>query len=54
MVLTAVFSPSLILAADIAGRLLIAPDELEAGILTALIGAPVLILLARGRKATGL
>ncbi|MGF6175847.1 iron chelate uptake ABC transporter family permease subunit [Ensifer sp. 4252] len=52
--LTALFSPSLILAADIAGRLLIAPDELEAGILTALIGAPVLILLARRRKATGL
>lgn len=54
VVLTAVFSASLILAADVAGRLLIAPDELEAGILTALVGAPVLILLARRRKAIGL
>lgn len=54
VILTAVFSAILILVADVAGRLLIAPDELEAGILTALIGAPVLILLARRRKATGL
>ncbi|WP_457585168.1 FecCD family ABC transporter permease [Ensifer canadensis] len=54
VLLTVVFSASLVLAADVAGRLVIAPDELEAGILTALIGAPVLILLARRRKATGL
>ena len=36
----------LLLAADVAGRLLIRPTELEAGIVTAFIGAPVLLVLA--------
>lgn len=36
----------LLLAADVVGRLLIRPTELEAGIVTAFIGAPVLLVLA--------
>ena len=37
---------SLLLLADVVGRLLIRPTELEAGIVTAFIGAPVLLTLA--------
>lgn len=51
---TLIFSPILLLSADIAGRLLLYPGELEAGIVTAFIGAPVLIALARRRKVSGL
>ena len=36
----------LLLAADEVGRLLVRPTELEAGIVTAFIGAPVLLVLA--------
>ena len=45
------FAPALLLAADIAGRLVIRPSELPAGIVTAFIGAPVLIWLIRKRGA---
>ncbi len=54
VLLTMVFSPVLLLAADIAGRLVLYPSEVEAGIVTAFLGAPVLILLARRSKASGL
>jgi iron complex transport system permease protein len=41
---------SLLLLADLAARLLLAPAELPLGIVTALIGAPFfLYLLSRGR-----
>ncbi len=43
----------LLLAADVSGRLLIRPAELEAGVVSAFIGAPVLLALAiskRGRS----
>jgi iron complex transport system permease protein len=52
--LTMIYAPALLLSADIAGRLILYPGELEAGIVTAFIGAPVLILLARRRQASGL
>ena len=52
--MTMIYAPVLLLAADIAGRLILFPGELEAGIVTAFIGAPVLILLARRKKASGL
>lgn len=41
--------PILLLAADIAGRLVVRPAELPAGIVTAFLGAPVLIWLIRRR-----
>ena len=37
----------------IAGRL-VRQDELEAGVVAALIGAPVLVAVARGRRVAGL
>lgn len=46
-----VVAPALLLAADIVGRVVIRPAELPAGIVTAFIGAPVLIWLVRRRGA---
>lgn len=46
----AVLSPVLLLGADIAGRLVARPGELQAGIITALIGGPVFIHLVRRRR----
>ncbi|KWX00161.1 iron ABC transporter permease [Carbonactinospora thermoautotrophica] len=42
--------PVLLLAADMAGRVVMAPLELEVGIVTAFLGAPALFLLARYAK----
>lgn len=42
-----VVAPALMLAADIVGRVVIRPAELPAGIVTAFLGAPVLIWLIR-------
>ncbi|MGE2713085.1 FecCD family ABC transporter permease [Mycolicibacterium litorale] len=42
-----VVAPALLLAADIVGRMVIRPSELPAGIVTAFVGAPVLIWLVR-------
>jgi iron complex transport system permease protein len=36
------------------GRLVIAPGEIPVGIVTAFVGAPVLIALVRRRKVSGL
>jgi len=44
-------APALLLAADIVGRVIIPPAELPAGIVTAFVGAPVLIWLIRKRGA---
>lgn len=54
MAYTAVLAPLLLLLADILGRLVLRPDELQVGIVTALIGAPVLIYLVRSKKVSGL
>lgn len=40
----------LLTASDVVGRVIARPDEVEVGIVTALIGAPVFIALARRRK----
>lgn len=47
-------APVVILLADVLGRVLIAPAEIPVGIVTAFIGAPVLIMLARKQKASTL
>jgi len=47
---TALVGAALLTAADVVGRVVARPDELEVGIVTALIGAPVFIALARRRK----
>lgn len=51
---TALAAPSVVLIADVLGRVIARPGEIEAGVLTAVIGAPVLIALVRRRKASGL
>ncbi|GAA3395038.1 iron chelate uptake ABC transporter family permease subunit [Cryptosporangium minutisporangium] len=47
---TALVGPIVILTADIVGRLVVRPGELRVGIVTAFIGAPVLIWWIRTRK----
>ncbi|GMA23229.1 iron ABC transporter permease [Luteimicrobium album] len=47
-------SPSLLIAADVVGRVVLHPAEVPAGIVTAFVGAPILIALARRTKASGL
>jgi iron complex transport system permease protein len=42
-----IVGPLLLLAADVLGRLVVRPSELEVGIVTAFLGAPLLALLAR-------
>jgi iron complex transport system permease protein len=44
---SAVFGAILLLVADIAARLLIKPQELPVGVMTALFGTPFFIYLAR-------
>ncbi|MFP5022491.1 FecCD family ABC transporter permease [Pseudonocardia phyllosphaerae] len=50
-----VLAPSLVLTADVLGRVLGPGDgEFPVGVVTAFVGAPVLILLVRRKKASGL
>lgn len=51
LILSAIFGPVLVLAADIIGRLVSRPGELEVGIVTAFIGAPVLLALLLRKRA---
>lgn len=53
LTLTLVLSPILLLASDVVGRVAV-PGELQVGVVTAFIGAPVLIALVRRRKVSGL
>jgi iron complex transport system permease protein len=47
---SAVLAPILLLASDIVGRLVARPGEIQVGIVTAFIGAPVFIAIARRRR----
>lgn len=47
----ALAGPILLLAADVVGRVVARPSELQVGIVTALVGAPVLIHIVRRHKA---
>lgn len=49
-----VLAPGLLLASDILGRVVMRPSEIPVGIVTAFVGAPVLIALARRKQASGL
>ena len=46
--------PALVLLSDVLGRILVLPSEMPVGIVTAFVGAPVLIFLARRRSASAL
>ncbi|MCG7207588.1 FecCD family ABC transporter permease [Streptomyces arenae] len=49
-----VLSPVLLLGADVVGRIVARPSELQVGIVTAIIGGPVFILLVRRRRTAQL
>ena len=48
---SALLGPALLLGADVVGRLVVRPGELEAGLVVALVGAPVLLLVVRRSRA---
>jgi iron complex transport system permease protein len=50
----AVLAPTMLLGADVVGRLVVRPGELQVGIVTALVGAPFFIALVRRRKLADL
>lgn len=50
LLFSALAGPLLLLCADIAGRVVIRPSEVQVGIITAVVGAPFLIYLARQRR----
>jgi iron complex transport system permease protein len=45
--LSMVVGATMLLAADIVGRVVVRPAELEVGVVTAILGAPLLLVLAR-------
>lgn len=47
-------APGLLLASDIIGRVVLQPAELPVGVVTAFVGAPLLIVLVRRSRASGL
>ncbi|MGW2767919.1 FecCD family ABC transporter permease [Streptomyces sp. NPDC001275] len=49
-----VLSPVLLLGADVLGRIVARPAELQVGVVTAIIGGPVFILLVRRRRTAQL
>ncbi|TFB73257.1 iron ABC transporter permease [Cryobacterium glaciale] len=54
IVFSALFGPTLLVAADVLGRVIAQPGEIEAGLVVAFLGAPVLIALVRRVKLAGL
>ncbi|MCP2253810.1 iron complex transport system permease protein [Prauserella aidingensis] len=48
--LSMLIGPVLLVLADVLGRVVARPGEVQAGVVTALLGAPVLVLLVRRRK----
>jgi iron complex transport system permease protein len=50
----AILSPVLLLGADVLGRVVARPSELQVGIVTAIIGGPVFIFLVRRRRTAQL
>lgn len=51
---SALVGAGLLTAADVAGRVVARPEEIDVGIITALIGAPVFIVLVRRQKVRAL
>lgn len=51
---SALVAPVLLLGADVAGRLIARPGEVQVGIMCAAIGAPIFILMARRRRLAAL
>ncbi|WP_052466575.1 FecCD family ABC transporter permease [Mobilicoccus massiliensis] len=51
---SALTGATLLIAADVVGRVVARPDEIDVGVVTALIGAPVFIAIVRRQKARAL
>ncbi len=51
---SAVLGPILLLVADIAGRVIARPGEVQVGVMTALVGAPFFVVLIRRKKLAAL
>jgi len=51
---SALLAPVLLLGADVLGRLVLPPGEVQVGVMTALVGAPVFIWLVRRGRGAGL
>jgi iron complex transport system permease protein len=51
---SAVLGATLLLVADVLGRIVVRPSELEAGLMLAVVGAPLFIALVRGRRIAAL
>ncbi|MGE7922494.1 FecCD family ABC transporter permease [Viridibacillus arvi] len=49
-----IVAPLILLLSDIIGRTVISPAEVPVGIITGFVGAPILLILMRRRKASGL
>ena len=49
-----VVAPLLLILSDIIGRIIVFPAEVPVGIITGFVGAPILLILVRRRKASGL
>jgi iron complex transport system permease protein len=47
-------APVLTVAADVLGRVVLPTGEMQVGIVTAFLGAPVLVLLVRRQRVSGL
>ena len=47
---SAILGPCMLLGADVVGRVIVTPSELQVGIVCAAVGAPFLIYLVRGTK----
>ncbi len=47
---SAMAGASLLIGADVLGRIMVRPNELDVGIITAFVGAPIFIWIARQRK----
>jgi iron complex transport system permease protein len=53
LLVSAAMGPAILLLADTAGRVIFPPSEVRVGIMTALIGAPVFVLIARRLRPGG-
>ncbi len=51
---TMVIAPIVLLLSDVIGRVVLWPSEVPVGIVTAFVGAPVLIALVRRTRASSL
>jgi iron complex transport system permease protein len=51
---SAVLGAAMLLIADVVGRVLVRPSELQAGVMVAVLGAPVFIALVRRKRIAAL